>query len=332
MSAAQSPFSRWLSSRPPSAALEISADRVTAAIVTEQGKARVLSGHASEALPAGAVEPALNATNVHDPGALAAAVTRALDAVSPRPRRVALVLPDTVGKLSLLRFEKVPAKVQDLDQLIRWQMRKAVPFKIEEGQVSWIPGVALPDGGREYLVTTARRDIIESYERACQAAGADPGIVDLATVNLVNAVLATETGGPQAADWLLVHVAADYSTLAVVRGGDLIFFRTRPAERDDDLSDLVHQTTMYHEDRLGGGGFSRVVLAGASSRGLEQAERVRRDLEERVGTRIETLDFRGAVALRDRIAAAPALLDSLAPSIGAILRERVRSTGSGQVA
>lgn len=333
MSAAQSLFSRWLSSRPPSAALEISANRVTVAIVTEQGKARVLSGHASEALPAGAVEPALNATNVHDPAALAAAVTSALDKVSPRPRRVALVLPDTVGKLSLLRFEKVPAKAQDLDQLIRWQMRKAVPFKIEEGQISWIPGVALPDGGREYLVTIARRDIIESYERACQAAGAHPGIVDLATVNLVNAVLATETGGaPSAADWLLVHVAADYSTLAVVRGGDVIFFRTRPAERDDDLSDLVHQTTMYHEDRLGGGGFSRVVLAGASSRGLEQAERLRRDLEERVGTRIETLDFRGAVALRDRIAAAPALLDSLAPSIGVILRERVRSTGSGQVA
>jgi Tfp pilus assembly PilM family ATPase len=331
MSAAQSLFSRWLSSRPPSAALEISANRVTVAVVTDQGKSRVVSAHASEGLQAGAVEPALNATNVHDPAALAAAVASALDRVSPRPRRVALVLPDTVGKLSLLRFEKVPAKAQDLDQLIRWQMRKAVPFKIEDGQVSWIPGVALPDGGREYLVTIARRDIVESYERACQAAGAYAGIVDLATVNLVNAVLATQTGGAPSADWLLVHVAADYSTLAVVRGGDVIFFRTRAAEREDDLSDLVHQTTMYHEDRLGGGGFSRVVLAGASSRGPEHAGRLRRNLEERVGARIEALDFRDAVAVRDRIGPAPELLDSLAPSIGIILRERVRSTSSGQV-
>ena len=38
-------------------------------------------------------------------------------------------------------------------------------------------------------MTVARRDIIESYERACEAAGVHPGIVDLATVNLVNAVL-----------------------------------------------------------------------------------------------------------------------------------------------
>jgi hypothetical protein len=80
---------------------------------------------------------------------------------------------------------------------------------------------------------------------------------------------------------------------------------------------------MYHEDRLGGGGFSRVVLAGASSRGAEPAERLRRELEGRIGTRVQALDFRGAVALRDRIAAAPELLDSLAPAIGVILREQV---------
>ena len=49
-----------------------------------------------------------------------------------------------------------------------------------------------PEGGREYVVTVARRDIIESYERACEAAGAYPGIVDLATVNLINAVLGAD--------------------------------------------------------------------------------------------------------------------------------------------
>ena len=172
-------------------------------------------------------------------------------------------------------------------------------------------------------MTVARRDIIEGYERACEHAGVHPGIVDLATVNLINAVLGAEGRAAQSADWLLVHLATEYSTLAVVRGGNVIFFRTRPSERDEDLADLVHQTAMYHEDRLGGGGFSRVVLAGASSRGAEAAERLRRELEARIGTRVQALDFRGAVALRDRIAAAPELLDSLAPAIGVILREQV---------
>jgi Tfp pilus assembly PilM family ATPase len=260
---------------------------------------------------------------VHDPAALTAVLKSALDQVSPRPRRVALVLPDPVAKLSLVRFDKVPAKLQDLDQLIRWQIRKAAPFKIEDAQVSWVPGSVIAGGGREYVVTVARRDVVESYERACEGAGAYAGIVDLASVNLVNAVLAGQPAGAERSDWLLVHVAFDYITLAIVRGGDVIFFRSRAAERDDDLSDVVHQTAMYHEDRLGGGGFSRVVLAGASARGADEGARLRRDLEERVGSRIEPLDFRGVVGLRDRIVAGPELLDSLAPSIGVILRERV---------
>ena len=314
---------RWLSNRPPAAAVEINPRRVTAAVIANQGGTRVLTSYAGEPLPAGAVEATLNGPNVHDASALTTAIRTVLDRLSSRPKRIALVLPDTVGKLSLVRFEKIPAKVQDLDQLIRWQVRKAAPFKIEDAQVSWIPGIVPPEGGREYIVTVARRDIIQSYERVCEAAGAYPGIVDLATVNLINAVLGTDTRLAPATDWLLVHVAADYSTMAVVRGSHVIFFRTRASDKDDDLADLVHQTAMYHEDRLGGGGFARVVLAGASLRGPEVADLLRRELEARLGTRVEALDFRNAVALRDRIAAAPELLDSLAPAIGLILRERV---------
>ena len=314
---------RWLSNRPPAAAVEINPRRVTAAVIANQGGTRVLTSYAGEPLPVGAVEATLNGPNVHDASALTTAIRTVLDRLSSRPKRIALVLPDTVGKLSLVRFEKIPAKVQDLDQLIRWQVRKAAPFKIEDAQVSWIPGIVPPEGGREYIVTVARRDIIQSYERVCEAAGAYPGIVDLATVNLINAVLGTDTRLAPATDWLLVHVAADYSTMAVVRGSHVIFFRTRASDKDDDLADLVHQTAMYHEDRLGGGGFARVVLAGASLRGPEVADLLRRELEARLGTRVEALDFRNAVALRDRIAAAPELLDSLAPAIGLILRERV---------
>ena len=314
---------RWLSNRPPAAAVEINPRRVTAAVIANQGGTRVLTSYAGEPLPAGAVEATLNGPNIHDAAALTTAIRTVLDSLSSRPKRIALVLPDTVGKLSLVRFEKVPAKVQDLDQLIRWQVRKAAPFKIDDAQVSWIPGIVPPEGGREYIVTVARRDIIQSYERACEAAGASPGLVDLATVNLINAVLGTDTRLAPAGDWLLVHVAADYSTMAVIRGSDVIFFRTRGSDKDDDLADLVHQTAMYHEDRLGGGGFARVVLAGASLRGPEVADLLRRELEARLGTRVEALDFRNAVALRDRIVAAPELLDSLAPAIGLILRERV---------
>ena len=326
-------LARLLASPPPPAAIEISARRVSVVALASQGATVRVTGQASELLPDGMVTPALNAANVHDQSGLAAAVRAAVDRISPRPKRAALLLPDTVAKVSLLRFEKVPAKAQDLEQLIRWQVRKAAPFRIEDAQVSWIEGAAPAGGGREYLVLVARRDIVEAYEHACDAAGVQAGIVDIVSTNLVNAVLAAGDGAagvppagssPAAAgDWLLVHTAPDYSTLIVIRNGQVIFFRNRPGDGlPQDMGDLVHQTAMYYEDRLGGTSFSRVVLAGASSFDSGLAERGRRQIEERLGVRVEPLDVRTRVTLRDRVTAGPELLDALAPAVGVLLRDR----------
>jgi type IV pilus assembly protein PilM len=318
-----SPFSRLFASSPPPAAVEISARRVTAVALAAQGASRTITGHASEPLAPGIVTPTLNAANVHNPAALAAAVKAAVDRLAPRPRRVALILPDSVAKVSLLRFDKLPGKAAELDQLIKWQMRKAAPFRVEDSQVSWTETSTVAGGGHEYLVVIARRDVIESYEKACDDAGVHAGLVDIASLNMVNAVLATQPG-EIAGDWLLVHAEEDYTTLAVVRAGQIIFFRTRPADVNTmtDLGDLVHQTAMYHEDRLGGGAFTRVVVAASGAGGAEAAERTRRQIEERLGGTVEPLDVRSGVALRDRIVASPELLDALAPATGVLLRDR----------
>src|SRR3954447_3073314 len=184
----------FLSSQPPSIGIEIASDRVSAVTIGRQGSAHTVASYSVQPLPAGAVTPALNAINIHDEAAVVAAITAALTALGTRQRRVALVIPDTAAKVSLVRFEKVPA-ASDLDQLIHWQVRKSAPFKPEEGQISWVPAAALAEGGREFLGTHARRDILESYERACERAGARPGIVDLASLNLINGVLAGAASG-----------------------------------------------------------------------------------------------------------------------------------------
>jgi len=314
-----SPLPSLLTSPPPSVGVEIASDRVTAVSLVRQGSGWIVGAYGSERLPAGAVTPALNAANIHDAGAVTAALRSAFEKLGTRPRRIALVIPDTAAKVSLLRFEKVPAAA-DLEQLIRWQMRKAVPFKPEEAQLSWVPAAPVTGGGREYLVTLGRRDIIESYMKVCADAGASAGVVDLASLNLINAALGA---GDAAGDWLVVHVAPDYATLGIVRNNDVIFFRTRQLESEADLADLVHQTAMYHEDPLGGARFAHVVLSGTSARIHDGGERFRRSLEERIGARVEPLDFRATTPMRDRITVGPDLLDALAPALGVVLRERV---------
>ncbi len=163
----------------------------------------------------------------------------------------------------------------------------------------------------------ARRDVIAQYEQACDRAGAHAGVVDLSTFNVVNAVLAG--GDAVAGDWLLVHAAASYVSLAVLRDGHLIFYRTRGEESEGSVADLVHQTAMYYEDRLHGQRFARVLLAGGST--AAGAGQLREELSARLALEVTAVDPFRAAAPPERATASPALADALAAGLGLLLRE-----------
>jgi Tfp pilus assembly PilM family ATPase len=325
-------FSSLRDSSGPTVAVEVTAHQVSAASLEIRAGAPVVAAHAVEPLPEGALVPSLTAPNIHNRQAVLNALVGVLDATG-NPRRIGLIVPDLVAKVSLVRFEQVPPRAADLDQLVRWQVRKTAPFPIEEAQVSFVSGLKVAAGengdhgsaGQEFVVSLARRSIIEEYEALCAEAGAHAGIVDLATFNVVNTVLAATRSAGISGDWLLVNVAPDDASIAILRGPHLLFFRNRAAETEGTLADFVHQAAMYYEDRLRGGGFARVFLTGASGAGPRHAadtEQVRRSLQERLSTPIETVDPRAAAGLTDRISAAPALLDTLTPLVGLLLRDR----------
>jgi type IV pilus assembly protein PilM len=309
-------ISRLFAPPRPMVAVEIAADHV-AALRIGSGPTPVVEAYAVEPLAPGVVVPALAAANIADGAAVSSAVGRVLAQVGPA-RHVALVVPDSVARVSLVRFDQVPARTADLSAMLRWNVRKSLPFKIDDAQVAWAPGAATGDS-REFLVVAVRRDVVAEYEAACLAAGAHPGLVDLATVNLINLHLAS---ADSAGDTLLVHLTADYATLAVVRDGAVIFFRHRGADSTESLPDLVHQTAMYYEDRLTGAGFRRVLVAGANQgpEGPAGADALRRSLEDRLGGRVEAFDLRQAASL-GAPAAGVGSLDSLAPLVGILLRE-----------
>ena len=310
----------WLLATPPPAvAVEIARHRVSAAAVAARDGRLAVAAHAIEPLPDGAVVPGLNSENVPDVGVVAAVLRRAFDRIGGRPRRVALAIPDCVAKVSLLRFEKVPERARDLEELLRWQVRKAAPFPLEDAQISWMPGVEPVEGGREFVVVLARRDIVRQYEAICEAAGAQAGIVDLSTFGVINAVLASPHA--PAGDWLLVHVTPEDATMAILRGAHLVFFRNRGAEGEGSLADLVHQTAMYYEDRLGGRGFGRVVLAAPEEALAVEHAGFAGALEERLHSRVQLVDPRRAAHLAPGDPASGEELVSIAAPLGALLRE-----------
>ena len=311
--------SSLLSAQPPTAAIEIAAGRVTVVEVGTGPEGLLVTAFASEPLPDAAVTPSLTGTNITNPAVVTTALRRACERAGIRPpKRAALVVPDTAARVTLLTFEQLPPKAADLDQLIRWQIRKATPFPLEEAQVTYVP-VQQEPGASTVAAIVARRDMIGQYEEVVTALGTLPGIVDLASLNVVNAVLAG--GGTSAGDWLLVCVSRESTALAIVRAGQLMFYRLRLAIDEEPLGALVHQTAMYHEDRLGGGKFARVWLCG-SSWADGGGEPIRREISERLGVQAEPVDVRTVATLRDRISVSPDVLDALAAPLGVLVRER----------
>ena len=138
-----------------------------------------------------------------------------------RPRRVALVVPDVAARVSLVKFDQVPQARADLDQLIRWHLKKSAPFPIEDACVTYAPGAAASDGGREFVVALARRDAVREYEGVCEDAGLYAGLVDLSSFSVVNCFLSG--GRVPTGDWLVVHMRSDYTSIVIMRGGDVIY-------------------------------------------------------------------------------------------------------------
>jgi Tfp pilus assembly PilM family ATPase len=301
----------WLTSPLPDAAIQIAPESVSIAVLGSRSGEPVVQGYAIEPLAGGVVTASLTGPNVVGRRA------------GVRPRRVALVIPDPAARVSLVHFDHVPSRHEDLDQLIRWQVRKSSPFPIEDACLSFDLSTRTPDGGAEFVVVLARREAVREYETVCEELGMHTGLVDLSTLSVLNLFL---SGKPMLDDWLVVHVQPTYTSVVILRGNELIFFRSS-TDADEQLADMVHQTTMYYQDRLAGKGFARVLLGGIG-RTTGALDQIRRGLAERLGGTVDAIDPTNTAALVDRISASPDVLASLAPLVGVMVRARAEAVSA----
>jgi type IV pilus assembly protein PilM len=307
----------WLASSPPDAAIEIAPDSVSIAVLGSRGSETVVQAYGSAELNPGAVVPALVGHNVLDRAAVVQALRVACERAGHKPRRAALVIPDVAARVSVVRFDQIPPRRDDLDQLIRWQIKKSLPFAVEEASVTHAAGVRAEAGG-EFIVVAARKETVAEYESVCDGAGVYAGLVDLATLGVVNLYL---TSAAPSGDWLIVHIRPEYTSIAIMRDNDLLFFRTRAEGDAEPLADVVHQTAMYYQDRLSGQGFAR-VFAGGRSRLPGGVEASCREIETRLSTTVQPLDPTTIAPLADRITVTARQGAALAPLVGMLLRSR----------
>jgi type IV pilus assembly protein PilM len=233
--------------RPP-AAVEISPEGVLAAArrgVQTSGRG---PAYAFVALPEGAVVPGISESNVRAPDTVAEAIRSTLDDVSPRTRSVTLVVPDSVVRVFVLDFDAFPVKSAEALPVVRFRLRKTVPFDVEQAGVGY---QVLTQSKTEYKVLAAvlPGPILVEYEGAVRAAGYEPGAV------LSSSLAALETVDSEEAT-LAANLDTMVLTTTIAAGNDLLLYRTLdlPADAVQRASEVqrgIAVAAAYYEDKLG---------------------------------------------------------------------------------
>ena len=175
----------------------------------------------------GTVTPGLKSANLQDRALVSNAIRQALEQVSSgrkvRSRQVTVIVPDASVRVLLLDFDSLPAKAADVLPILRFRLRKLVPFEVDDAAVSYqvMPNTRI--AGSEHLVRTAvavmPQSIRAEYEDAIREADYEPGA-------FLSSSLACLAALPNEGASLLVNRNANSVTTAISRGGELLLFRT----------------------------------------------------------------------------------------------------------
>jgi len=206
----------------PRAAVELSAEGVLAAALPAAGSRRGASAagcvYAFAPLPPGLLVPSLDEPNLREPEAVALAIRLALSEVAPRTRAVTLVLPDTLVRVFVLDFDSMPAKASEAVSVVRFRLRKMVPFDVEPAGVS-CQVLAQNESECRVLAAIVPGPILAEYEKAVRDAGYEPGAVISSSLAALEAADATE-------GVLAANLSASTMTTVVTSGQDLLLYRT----------------------------------------------------------------------------------------------------------
>ena len=252
---------RWLDATPhPPLAIEIGLDRVSGARWTRAGG---LDTYGVEELPSGALVPSAVETNIVNSAALKTAITNVCTGLRAKDESVALILPDPVIRVFVQHFEDFPRSREEAEPMLRWKLKKSVPFEVDETLISYMRQ-APREAGVDVVTALARLRIMREYESLAEAEGLHPGVVlssSLAAIALVEEHRPT----------LLARVSGTALTTAIVREGVLCGYRCTelPAWGDNltphMLLEDIYPVAAYYQDTWQEG-IQSVRVAGLGTR------------------------------------------------------------------
>jgi type IV pilus assembly protein PilM len=244
----------------PRIACEVSADRVLAGRLAEKGG--LIEACTARELAPGSVVPDLTEVNLREPEAVRKAINDAIGGVAGRARDVIAVLPDAAVRVVLLDFDTLPPNAQEAESVVRFRLKKSLPFDVDKAKVSYHAQAAL--GGLRLVAAVALNSVIEDYESAFRDAGFSAGVV---LPSMLAALGAAEADRPT----LVLKVDARTTSLAILDSGQLLLFRTLENTRGvtitgEQLAEEVYPSVVFFQDTYHTN-IERIYIAGLPESG-----------------------------------------------------------------
>ena len=261
----------------PKLACEITPERVIVARVTDDGVG--LDSYTARSLAAGVVQPRMAEENIGNAEQLKQAVIDALNTVGAKTHDVIAILPDASVRVALLDFDTLPDKKLEADGVIRFRLKKSLPFDVDQAALSY--DVLRKDGKVQVIAAIVLSSVLAEYESLFRDLGYTPGVVLPSTL----ASLGNVSGSDPV---LVIKADASSTTLAIVANNELMLFRTLENQGGivpsaEQIAPDVHASLVFFQDTYN----MRVdrILVG----GLIEADTAGPTLESQTGVRVQSL-------------------------------------------
>ncbi len=264
---------RFFEPRLPAVACEVSRRSFALARLDSKNPA-IVERFAVAPLPAGLLVPSLVIPNIASLPDFQAALKAAFARAEIKPTRISLAIPDASAKVALHPMETLPGNESEKQQLLRWRLKKTVPFGIEEAHIA-SHDYKLAGGKLMVLTVCVHRDVLGQYEEAFQKLGVHVGYVSLSSFAAFEVLARLEPNLPQRSV-LFLRVRPSAVSAIILQEGRVVFFRHVDHEDEGaadgtggglqesalpDLFEEIHPCVTYFEDKLSERPLDRIYLA-----------------------------------------------------------------------
>jgi type IV pilus assembly protein PilM len=170
------------------------------------------------------------------------------DGSSKKRRRAALILPDYAARVSVLDFDSFPASPDEQASLVRFRLKKTLPFEIESAAVSHFVQPAAKGKKVEVVAVAAALEIVARYEALLRSMNFHPGEVTTSALASLNLYQAESEGAA-----VIAKLTGKVLTVMVISGAALKLFRCVALDEpgEGEILSVLHPTMAYVEDELG---------------------------------------------------------------------------------